>query len=210
MIRLAELLQSPRRAPTYACVYVDVIDSISHAHGPDSDEVGAEIRALLGCMERVLAPILARQKKTCILMTADHGLTAVGGEVLYVDKRVPALPGWMQTTRSGQPIAPTGGKRDLFLHVKDAHLDEAQAALTRALGDEARVLRTRDMIADGLFGPDCRALAAKLGTLMILPAAHRRAWWSGQGRFDLTEKKGDHGGLTPDEREIPFLTLPLP
>lgn len=204
--KVADCLATPAAGRRYLLVYIDIIDSLSHAHGPFSDPVDAALAALFEQIEAVVLPALPA--RSCVLMTADHGLTPTRRDVLYVDEVIPDPARWVKTTRDGLPIAPTGGKRDLFLHVEAPFVDAAFEACTAALAGRASVRRTDAMIAEGVFGPVVTPrLRDRVGDLMILPGEGQRVWWSGGGRFRIREKLGDHGGLSADEMEIPLISL---
>jgi hypothetical protein len=207
LVNLVHWLRTPPRTRRYAYVYFDAIDALAHRYGPCSPQVLAELTTLLTAFERILAPELARQRRLRLLVTADHGLTAVEDPVQYLDHLAPALEGMLRTTRTGQPIVPTGGKRDLFLHVQPERLAEAEALLLDRLDPTIRVARTATLIAEGLFGVVTPSTRPRLGDLIVLPGPGQRMWWAGGGRFALGPKRGDHGGLTADELEIPFLSL---
>lgn len=206
-VNLVTWLQTPTRGRRYAYVYIDVIDALAHAHGPDDPRVIEQVATICSVLERILAPQLARESATRVVLTADHGLTRIDGPVRYVDQFVPTLTGMLRTLSDGSVIAPTGGKRDLILHVQPERLAEAQARLCEALGDDARVARTAALIDAGQFGPVMPHARARLGDLIVLSGPHQRVWWWGDGRFELMDKRGDHGGLSADEMQIPLLTL---
>lgn len=204
---IANLPQCTPGSKNYVCVYFDVIDMLSHSYGPDGAPVDAELRALFSMLETLLMPKLS--KRTLLLLTADHGHTEIDREqTIFIDREVPDLLRWSKKTRSGHPIGPAGGRRDLFLHLEAPYLDEAFGRLSQALEGRATVARTERMIEEGYFGQNVsQRLRDRLGDLLVLPAPHRAVWWSTDPRFDPSKKKGDHGGLSPEEMEIPLLAF---
>ena len=70
--------------------------------------------------------------------------------------------------------------------------------------ERANEIGTDALLEDGIFGDASERLRARLGNLVVLPHAHEMVWWKADGRFEL-RKSGHHGGLTPDEAEIPLL-----
>lgn len=204
-----QLERSP--APTYSIVYVDTLDLLGHHYGPASRAVAAEARSLFRQLQEFLDACRGRFPGTLFLLTADHGqIAADPARVLDLGQRVPELAGWVRRDRLGRPVYFGGSARDLFLYVPDEHLAAAQARLTEALAGRARVWRTADLIAQGLFGPGPLAprLAERLGTLLVLPEPGELAYWNVPGRFQ-TRHRGHHGGLTPDEMLIPFIAREL-
>jgi hypothetical protein len=62
------------------------------------------------------------------------------------------------------------------------------------------------MIEDGWFGPVVSpAFRKRAGDLVILPYRGESVWWYEKDRF-YQKYKGHHGGLTPQEMEIPLLS----
>lgn len=208
MVDLAEAVRAAD-APTYHCVYIDVVDHISHAHGPAAPQLAAEIRSLFHLLETFFLPgIAGARRPPLVLLAADHGQTAVDpARALYLDDLLPESPRWQRTTRDGRPLLPAGGPRDLFLYVRDEHLDEAEAKLAAALAGRASVHRTRALLDAGIFGPDPGPrLVDRVGDLVVLPHAHEMVFWRSASRFIL-DKRGHHGGLGREELETPLLAL---
>lgn len=203
------LVEDLRRAegPTYHCVYVDVIDGTSHGYGPSSLQVAAETRALFWLLEEIVASALSRLgRDVLVLLSADHGHADVDpSRTIYLDELLPESVHWMKSSAGGQPLLPAGSSRDLFLYVKEAHLEEAERAIAEALDGRARVRRTETLLAEGWFGPSPGPrLRERLGDLVVLPEPHEMVWWRAGGRF-TEHKRGHHGGVTPEEIEIPLL-----
>ena len=65
---------------------------------------------------------------------------------------------------------------------------------------------TADLVAAGLFGAAGPKLLARLGEVAVLPHLGEAVYWCGGGRFQQTFL-GQHGGLTPDEMEIPLVVF---
>jgi hypothetical protein len=97
----------------------------------------------------------------------------------------------------------------MFLHIKDEHLDEAQATLQDHLEGKAEVYRTTDLIAQWFFGTDhpSPVFLGRVGNLVILPYEHESVWWYESDRFDQ-HYFGHHGGLTRPEMETELLAQP--
>ena len=201
-----------RQRRAYLFLYFDAIDTTCHRYGPESPQVAAEIELLLAALELLLVPALARAPgRTLLLLTADHGQTAVDpATTFYLNQRLPEITPLLRADRAGRPLVPAGSCRDMFLYVRDEHVDEAQALLAGALAGRADVRHTDDLIAQGFFGtatPSAEFMA-RSGNLVILPYGGESVWWFEQGRF-AQKHHGAHGGLTPDEMETSLLALPF-
>ena len=94
----------------------------------------------------------------------------------------------------------------MFLHIKDAYLDQAQAFLQQALAGRAEIYRVQQLIDQGFFGTTSPSAAfmSRVGNLVILPYAHETVWWYEAGRFEQ-KFYGSHGGLSREEMETLLL-----
>ena len=192
----------------YFFLYYDKIDTISHDYGPGSAHVEVEVDIFLHTMEQFIPKM--KKGKTLFLFTADHGQAEVDpATTIYLNKTFPRLRKWIKTNRQGKLLVPGGSCRDQFLYIKEEALAEAQAMLSKGLEGKADVVRTDEMIAQGYFGPNVSdTFRAHVGNLVILAYRHESVWWYEKGKFEQ-KYYGHHGGLTPQEMEIPLLALEL-
>jgi hypothetical protein len=168
----------------YGCVYWDAVDGVGHLHGPDSEEFAAAARGVLD----VLWQELRSAEGATVLLTADHGQIAVDpSRVDYLDELWPELPALLSQPR------PAGSSRDAFLHVHAEHVDRVVEELSARLGDRASVRR-----ADSMFGTIGPRLRARLGDVVVLPAAGRQAWLRAATANERWFR-GHHGGLEEAE-----------
>lgn len=198
--------------PLFAYGYHDAIDAASHRFGPDSPETAAEVEEALRLIDERVAQPLAQtgDGRTLLLIVADHGqITVDPDQTLYVNDHLPELEGMMRRGAGGRLLAPAGSPRDLFLHIEPARLDEAVGLLREhpALEDRAEVWTTRDLADAGLFGATSQRFWDRAGNVVVLPVSGQNLWW--RERYRVPEHRGDHGGLTSQEMEIPLLALAL-
>ncbi|GHO66010.1 phosphodiesterase [Ktedonobacter sp. SOSP1-52] len=208
---LADLLVQPPTAPTYYFLYFDRIDTASHNYGPFSPQVEREIDVFMQQMEQFYQRVASRSPRTLLLLSADHGQTPVNPRTTYyLNERLPQLIRYLKTNHQGRLLIPAGSPRDMFLHVKEPYVDEVVTMLRQHLADKAEVYPVASLIAQQFFGlrAPSQTLLSRLGNVVILPYKHETVWWYEQGTFDM-HFQGHHGGLTPDEMEIPLLALPL-
>ena len=198
------------RGKNYFFFYYDKIDSVSHDYGPASPQTEAEIDMFLYIMERNLIKPLRDKENTLLLLTADHGQSEVDpSTTLYLNRVFPGIEKYIKTNARGELLVPGGSCRDLFLYIIDDLLDEAQALLTKGLEGKADVVKTEDLIAQGYFGPEISdSFRARVGNLVILAYRYESIWWYEKDKF-VQKYYGHHGGLTPQEMEIPLLGLML-
>jgi predicted AlkP superfamily pyrophosphatase or phosphodiesterase len=205
------LLLEKQNNPTYIHLYFDRIDTISHEYGPGALQTEAEIESFLLIMERYVEQMF-KGKRILFLMTADHGQADVNPKTtiyLNTDRRFKGLERFIKSNQSGQLLIPAGSARDLFLHVKDDLLDEAQAFLTRRLEGKADVIKVDSLMEAGYFGPELSPrFHERVANIVILPYAQETVWWYEKDRFEQ-RFHGHHGGLTAEEMEIALYSYTL-
>ncbi len=207
LTNLRDALESAQ-GKNYYFLYYDKVDAISHDYGPDSAQVEAEVEMFLHTMEQFITK--TKKGKTLFLLTADHGQSEVDpATTIYLNKVFPHIGKMIKTNKQGKLLVPGGSCRDQFLYIKEEMLDEAQAMLTRGLEGKADVVRTADLMAQGYFGPQISdTFRAHVGNLVILSYRYESIWWFEKGKFEQ-RYRGHHGGLTPQEMEIPLLAMEL-
>jgi hypothetical protein len=218
LVNLAEALakSTPPRAgtgtilPSYFVLYNEKIDAISHEYGPDSPQTSAEILTFLMIMQTIFRKAMTgSHKKILFLLTADHGQSETDPQTTIYLNRDPRFAGiekFLKTTRQGELLVPGGSARDFFLYIRAGLVDEAQAFLTPRLEGRAEVRKVADLMSEGYFGPVLSPrFCARAGDLVILPYRYESVWWYEKNKFEQ-RYQGHHGGLTPQEMEIPLLT----
>ena len=194
----AAALAATERA--YALVYLDGVDSLMHHIGPDGAAVDLAFAKALTAIGR--APFPAG---TLVLVTADHGMSSVDpARTVYVNRVWPELASYLELGADGKPLAPAGSCRDLFLHVRDGQVDEVRDQLSDRLDGIADVVTAEALIAAGTFDDPSPRLEARLGDVVVLPRYGEAVFWHEPGRF-VQGLHGQHGGLSPQEMEIPLL-----
>lgn len=208
------LRQSVKTAtkPAYFFLYFDKIDALSHLYGPESMQVAAEIENFLYLLERTLIqPGHKDFRNTLLLLTADHGQMSVNPQTtvfLNTDPRFVGLEKFLRRNRMGELIGPGGSPRDLFLYVQDEMADGAQPFLADRLAGIADVQRVQPLIEAGYFGPlpASPQFLTSVSPLVILPYDGQTVWWYEEGRYGM-RYYGLHGGLSPQEMEIPLCMM---
>ena len=198
------LLLDQQTTPTYIHLYFDRIDTVAHEYGPGAPQTEAEIQAFLLIMEHYFEQVF-KGKRILFLMTADHGQVDVNPKTtiyLNKDRSFKGLERFLKTNQSGQLLVPAGSARDMFLHIQDGLLDEAQTFLAKRLEGRADVVEVASLMEEGYFGTEISPrFRERVGNLVILPYAHETVWWYERDRFEQ-RFYGHHGGLTPEEMEI--------
>lgn len=207
LVNLGEAM-AKAKSPAYFYLYYEKIDAVSHDYGPDAPQTSAEIQSFLLTMEYIFKDAVRPKGRTLFLLTADHGQAEVDPQTtVYIntDPRFEGVTRFLRTDRAGRPIVPGGACRDFFLYIKDGMLDEAQAFLAARLEGRAEVRKVAEMIEAGWFGPQVSpAFCSRAGDLVILPYRGEAVWWYEKDKYSQ-KYYGHHGGLTPQEMEIPLL-----
>ena len=209
LVNLGEALAKLSR-PSYFVLYNEKVDATSHEYGPESPQTTAEIQAFCWMMENIfLKAQQGSRKKILFLLTADHGQSEVDPQTAIYINRDPRFEGvekFLKTNRQGELLVPGGSARDFFLYIQPGLVDEAQAFFTTRLEGRAEVHKVADLMSEGYFGPLLSPkFCARAGDLVILPYRHESVWWYEKNKYEQ-RYHGHHGGLTPQEMEIPLLT----
>ena len=209
---LSELVLSEKASPGYYCLYFDQIDYICHHYGPNSPQFEKEVDTFLTAMDQLLyQKIAGKSRDTLLIMSADHGQIEVDPtRTFFLNLHVAGIERYLRTNQKGKLLVAAGSARDMFLYVKDEFIDEVLVLLQKQLAGWAEVYRTQELLAQHFFGlqKPSPVFLGRLGNLVILPYPNETVWWYEAGRFDM-HFLGHHGGLTPEEMEIPLLLLAL-
>ncbi len=203
------LLEKPR--PAIHFLYYGDFDSLCHDYGPDAPQSEAELDAFWRAFDcYFLAEIEGKLTNTLLLISADHGQTAIDpARTLYINRSpgFDRLAPLLRRNARGQTLTPGGSARDVFLYLRPGAVEEAQSLLAAMLDGRAEVRPTAELLTQGLFGPTLSPLLPpRLGDLCILPHEHESVWWYEKDRFEQ-KFYGHHGGLSADEMEIPLLAI---
>lgn len=196
----------------YFFLYLDSFDDKCHTEGPSSEQAETALTNVLHDLESlVVKELQGKVKDTVLLLGSDHGQVEMDPEkTFFIDQEIPESAEWMRTSDSGKLLVPGGSARDMFLYIRPNLIEHAETVLRQQLGDVARVLRVSQLINEGFFGQEVSTrLRERLSELVVLPYAGESVWWSGENGKYKKPFKGSHGGLTPQEMEIPLLQLEL-
>ncbi len=212
LIRLAATILAHRAPPYYYFLYYDRIDAICHKYGPDSTRFEQEVATFFTQLDQLFYQKLAgKVQNTLFILTADHGQVEVDPQrTFYINKQLSGFEHYVRTNQHGKPIVPAGSPRDMFLYIKDEFVDEAMSLLRKALDGKAEVYPTKELIAHHFFGSQepSETFLNRVGNVVILPYQNETVWWFEENKYDM-HFFGHHGGLTPEEMEIPLIVLPL-
>ena len=195
------------QGPTLFYAYWPYLDTVEHTYGPNTEEAEVEASLISHALQEGFLSKLKKEvsKETLILVTADHGQVNVVPEDLLYMNRWAGLARAFARAPSGKSILPWGGARDVFMQIDENLLDGTMDYLEEKLAGRASVVKTEELIKQGLFGVNkpSRRFRRRAGNLMILPHRKNTIWYRYR-QGDSLRVKGHHGGLTRDEMTIPL------
>lgn len=188
-----DAIRSAERSFCYA--YHADLDLPGHAYGPGS----APWLHQLAHVDRLAATIAAGLPKDGMLVvTADHGMVAVGEEDRVDYDTEPAL-------RDG--VRMLGGEaRVRHVYTASGATEDVWHVWRGVLGDRALVLRRDEAIEAGWFGPRVAGhVHPRIGDLVV---AARRTLAVVRSTVEQRSSRyiGHHGSLTTEEQLVPLLT----
>ena len=173
--------------------YLPEVDKAGHKHGIDSPEWVAALEGVDAALSVRTPPGVG------VLVTSDHGMVDVP-----VNRQIALEEEHLTGIRH------VGGEPRM-LHLYPAPDAEADAVLARVRADlegVADVITRDEAIARGFFGPTVTpAAASRMGDML---AVSRGAWAVYDGTAPDQRGRGmvgQHGGLTPEERQVPLIRL---
>lgn len=200
MWRVGEILDDQKDQKLFISAYWSAIDTLSHRHSYDHPAVAAELHSFLylfkhGLLERLSAEA---HRGTLVILTADHGQTKVPLEKSIFIEDHPQLQAHLLMRAAGEPHA-------AYLYVRDGHKQAVIDYVEQYLGHAAIALDSQAALKSGLFGPPPYAhdVVRRIGDV-ILTTRNGYSLLSRQGDPIFNELVGRHGGLTPDEMEVPL------
>ncbi len=192
--RALEALGDEERSLCYA--YHADLDVLGHTYGPGSDSW----RLQLAHIDRLAAAIAERLPgESMLVVTADHGMVAVGEEDRIDFDTLPQLQ---------DGVRMLGGEaRARHVYTESGATEDVLHSWHAILGEQAWIVRRDEAIEAGWFGPRIAGYVRdRIGHLVIAArgniAVVRSAVEPQQSRLI-----GHHGSLTADEQLIPLLVF---
>jgi arylsulfatase A-like enzyme len=192
--------------PTYVYAYWPTIDTIAHIVGPLTPEHSAEVAGFDFQVGR-LVERLPRRDDTLVMLTADHGHVNTRPEegIQFSDH-----PELLEMLR----VIPAGERRAVYLHPRPGATLEVAAYARERLRDVAPAMLRDDAVELGLFGPGrlSERAAERIGEILLFPRGALQLIAPPPESVDgnaprVTQFRGLHGGLTPEEALVPLLAL---
>jgi hypothetical protein len=180
--------------PSYVYAYWAGIDTVSHLHGPRSEEAAMEAAVFDLALRRALGD--RSPGDTLVVLTADHGHATTDPDKLIDLLGDEELLGLLRNPPAGEP-------RLVFLHTD--HPQRVREHLERKWPGKLTLLDRDELIDAGLFGRgDPTVARRRIGEVVVLledDLAASVVLVDGQ----MLRHRGSHGGMTADEMRIPVL-----
>lgn len=214
-VKLRKALER-EKGTAYFEVYISTVDAITHSYGPHTEESHAEISVLSYLFGKHLLEKISNgsAEETLVIVNADHGHIDINPKKMIYLNRYKWLEKAYAIDKSKKIIPPTGGMRDVFLHIKEDMLEETKNYLADKLRNIAKVMKTEEAIKMGLFGlgRPRKRFNERIGNLLVLPYKNNSVWYQhirGKKIKFSSYKVGAHGGLSRNEMLIPFAAARL-
>ncbi len=206
--KIESIIKQKGNKKKYVNLYYGNLDTAGHNFGPGSKEFNEELVMIINNLKRFCAKIKKTNKKTLVLITADHGQKQINlNKTQYINLLFPEIIPYLKVNKNGTPIVFAGSPRDMFLYIKNEFLEETKSILEQGLKN-VLVIKTDDLIKQNFFGVNniSNDLKQRLGNLVIFPTKDNGVWWYEKSKFELNYK-GHHGGLLSEEMEIPLIVV---
>ncbi|MBK1648796.1 alkaline phosphatase family protein [Rhabdochromatium marinum] len=184
------------RQPSYIYAYWSELDHLGHKHGIDSGAAIEHLHALEQGLEHLKTRLAGQD--VCVLISADHGqLDASPAEQTRINT-FPALAERLQLPLCGEA-------RAAFCYPCAGELEGFIAAAEAALGSRFAIIRSRDLLAQGYFGPGTPhpELTHRSGDVILIGRDHNVIIDQLLTEPDFTPI-GVHGGLSRAEMLVPL------
>lgn len=192
--RVAAAYDLAERHPgAFVYCYVPEVDKAGHKHGIASPQWVAALEDVDAALAQRVPPGVG------VLVTADHGM---------VD--VPAHRQIVLEARDLRGVRHLGGEpRMIHAYVEQGVVADAVAERWRRDLDGVADVATRDeAVASGLFGSVVTdAAASRIGDLLLVPRGIGAVYDGTAADQRSRGMIGQHGGLTPEERQVPMVRL---
>jgi len=192
---LASLRADPQGSFTY--LYIPRIDSVSHAHGPNSSEALEAAKTVEAEVDRLADGLPA---ETTLIATADHGQIEIPPEANHFLFDGDPMLDLLQAPPSGESRLP-------LFHLKPGRTRDFIDHFQTRLGKAFALLKLEEIDSLGLFGPGPISPIARnrFGDFAAIPLGPRALEYCPPDKNPADAHPGRHGGLSPEEMRVPLI-----
>jgi len=190
--------------PSIYYIYIEGVDSIRHLYGSNTPQYLIDLKYTMKILVENLCSNPIKGDDVLLVFTSDHGIVDVKRDnVIFLDKLYPSLKKYVRRDKKGLPLI-SGSPRNVYIHVKEGYIDRVFKKL-KSLPINSLILSKDDIIRDLMKNPG-KAAESRLGDIIILPRPDTAIWYR-HYRGEMIRTVGLHGGLSPDEIDIPILFI---
>lgn len=195
MNKIQTITESSGRQFIYA--YWPEPDHTEHVYGPESEEV----RVKMSVINRRIKRLHARLKDTLLIVTADHGQTAISDTILINDC------GQMADCLS-VPLSIEGRCASVFIKPDKKELFENE--FSKYLAADFLLIPREEVFAAHLFGIGTPHSKVNdfIGDFLIVGITDKDLGQQIPNGIPIPRIKGAHAGLTRQEMQVPLIIAP--
>lgn len=186
-----------RSGHRFVYLYWGEIDKAGHVHGVGSAQWASELRKFDRAFERLATQ---RRPGQSLTLTADHGMVDVPLDARTDVAKTPHLKAGVRQI--------AGEMRALHLYVEPGAQADVLATWRAELGSDGYVMTREELADSGWIGPLDPRTARRFGDIVVSVTAPRGFVDSRFMSKQVTHLLGQHGAMTPDELDVPFVHLP--
>jgi predicted AlkP superfamily pyrophosphatase or phosphodiesterase len=201
-VNMRELIQKKINEKLYIWAYWGAYDHLSHLYGPDDERSELYFANFSRALEENLIKRMTpeQRKGTLLILTADHGQVMTAKDPNHELSHHPEFMNCLH-------IKPTGESRCTYMHLKPGKETTLRDYIASTWPNKFVVMKSQDLIDSGFFGPGVPMadMTNRVGDLTVLAKGNNYFWWADEENPLL----GRHGGLSPHDMLVPFLTARL-
>ncbi|MDH5378937.1 MAG: alkaline phosphatase family protein, partial [Gammaproteobacteria bacterium] len=183
----------------FVYAYWPEFDGLCHLYGVESKKVSTHFEHIEAAIERFVESI--KGTNTSLIVTADHGLIDTGADRVIHLHDHPVLEDCLQMPFSGEP-------RAAYAYVHGKKFKQFEDYVSSELSEYMDCFSSESLLDEGYFGLGelNKKLLQRIGDYVLLPKSNYvvKDKIAGEGEFSQI---GVHGGLSPEEMEIPLVIL---
>ncbi len=176
-------------------------DTLSHAHGPYSEEYAVELESIFRIVHSELFRKLDNEiaENTVLIISGDHGAVHVKSEDIVDLSNHPALLNMLK-------LPPTGDSRATILHIKEGEEDHPTKYFEQNFNNLFEVKSSKELLDQGYFGMGTIREETKdrVGNVVAIPKSYNAIDYS---ILDPNHGSvpGRHGGASEEEMKVPCI-----
>ncbi len=193
------------RGKTFHFCYISTIDTISHKVGPYTDDAAMEIELIFMMLKEQLVNSTDVPENTSLFISADHGHMVLDRKQIIDFQHDRELRSWMSAPVYGDPRAP-------FMRIEKGKIESAMEYFQGRYHEDFFPLRIKDLAGKGFFGNSKNNLdhVDSLGDIVLIMKKSASVFDSSLKILDPDNDGesmiGMHGGLSPEEMIVPFIS----